>query len=163
MKILVLSDSHSMLEFMRTSIEKVKPDMMIHLGDFYQDALQMQQEYPNIPLIHVPGNCDRYRCAPDAAETLVREICGVRFFLTHGHLHRVKWSTFQLIGDAKKAGADIVLYGHTHQAECYQDKSGMWVMNPGTCGYYGATAGIIDIQNEKIVRCWVINQRFLEE
>ena len=38
MKILVLSDSHSALSFMRSCIETVKPDRIIHLGDYYDDA-----------------------------------------------------------------------------------------------------------------------------
>ena len=35
MKILVLSDSHSALQFMRQCVESVKPDAIIHLGDFF--------------------------------------------------------------------------------------------------------------------------------
>ena len=38
MKILVVSDSHSALSFMRTCIDCVKPDMFIHLGDYFDDA-----------------------------------------------------------------------------------------------------------------------------
>ena len=35
MKILVMSDSHSALAFMRRCIEAVEPDALIHLGDHY--------------------------------------------------------------------------------------------------------------------------------
>jgi len=35
-------------------------------------------------------------------------------------------------GDARKAGADILLFGHTHRAYCQQLEDGLWVMNPGT-------------------------------
>ena len=39
MKILVLSDSHSALQFMRQCVESVKPDAIIHLGDFFDLSL----------------------------------------------------------------------------------------------------------------------------
>ena len=38
MKLLVLSDSHSSLRFMRLCMDKVKPDGVIHLGDYYDDG-----------------------------------------------------------------------------------------------------------------------------
>ena len=46
MKILVLSDSHSTLSFMRRCIDAVKPDAMIHLGDHFDDGRAMAEEYP---------------------------------------------------------------------------------------------------------------------
>ena len=54
MKILVLSDSHSTLSFMRRCIDAVQPDAMIHLGDHYDDGQAMAEEYPRIPLYQVP-------------------------------------------------------------------------------------------------------------
>ena len=68
MKILVLSDSHSGLSFMRRCIDRVKPDALIHLGDYYDDGQTMEEEYPHIRMYQVPGNCDRYRCPPFARE-----------------------------------------------------------------------------------------------
>ena len=38
MKILVLSDSHSALSFMRRAVDAIKPDAIIHLGDHYDDG-----------------------------------------------------------------------------------------------------------------------------
>ena len=46
MKILVLSDSHSSLRFMRLALQKIRPDAFIHLGDYYQDAQTMAKEFP---------------------------------------------------------------------------------------------------------------------
>ena len=48
MKILVLSDSHSALRFMRSCVDAVKPDAIIHLGDYYDDAEALAEDYPNI-------------------------------------------------------------------------------------------------------------------
>ena len=60
MKILVLSDSHSGLRFMRQCIDAVKPNAVIHLGDYYDDGQAMAQEYPHLYFYAVPGNCDRH-------------------------------------------------------------------------------------------------------
>ena len=45
MKLLILSDSHSTLSFMRRCIDSVKPDGMIHLGDHFDDAEAIREEY----------------------------------------------------------------------------------------------------------------------
>lgn len=156
MKILVLSDSHSMLSFMRRCVETVDPDVIIHLGDYFEDGAALKEEFPGIPFYQVPGNCDRYRCLPSQPEILVETIGGVSFYLTHGHRHNVKLSVGALLRDARKCRADAVLYGHTHMADCCQEKDGLWVMNPGSCGYYGGSAGLIEIQNGKIQTCSIL-------
>ena len=43
LKILVLSDSHSALRFMRQCIDAVKPYAVIHLGDLVGDGETMQE------------------------------------------------------------------------------------------------------------------------
>ena len=162
MKILVLSDSHSGLSFMRRCIESIKPDAIVHLGDYYDDAETMSEEFPHITMYQVPGNCDRYRCPPFAQEILIAPVCGVQLYMTHGHRHQVKSTTGLLIRDARQAQVDAVLYGHTHIADC-RFEEGLWILNPGSCGYYGGSAGLIDVQNGKIVDCRVFRQDDLEE
>ena len=61
-KILVLSDSHSALSFMRLAIVKLKPDAIVHLGDLYEDGETIAFENPTVPYFGVPGNCDKFRC-----------------------------------------------------------------------------------------------------
>ena len=89
MKILVLSDSHSALQFMRQCVESVKPDAIIHLGDFFDDGVVIHEENPDIPFYQVPGNCDRFRCPSWQPETLVQPVFGVNLFMTHGHRQNV--------------------------------------------------------------------------
>lgn len=163
MKILVLSDSHSALSFMRTCIEAVKPDALIHLGDYLEDANAIAEEYPGIPAYFVPGNCDRYRYSPLVPEILIPRIFGVDFYLTHGHRHNVKMYTGLLLRDARAANAAAALYGHTHEAECSQEPDGLWVLNPGSCGYYGGSAGVIIVENNKIVSCYILRHKDLED
>lgn len=163
MKILVVSDSHSALYFMRCCINAVRPDAVIHLGDYYDDGKAVEEEYPHIRFHLLPGNCDHYRVPPWQAQILSYPIGGVPFYMTHGHKHRVKMTLSLLLADARASKASIVLYGHTHCADCHREEDGLWVLNPGSCGYGGGSAGVIEIQNEKIISCRIIRQENLEE
>ena len=158
MKLLVFSDSHSSLSFMRKCIEKIKPDGIIHLGDHYDDGEAICEENPHILFYQVSGNCDRYRCPPSAREMLCLKISGVMIFMTHGHTYYVKQGIGALLKDARRYEADIVLYGHTHIPCCEQEGDGLWVMNPGSCGYYGGSAGILELKDGKISACKLITQ-----
>lgn len=153
MKLLILSDSHSTLSFMRRCVEAVKPDGIVHLGDFFEDAGAIMEEYPGIPLYRVPGNCDRYRCPPGQPQILIQQFDGVTFYLTHGHKHNVKSYLGGLLRDARASRADVVLYGHTHVSDCHQEEDGLWVMNPGSCGYFGGSAGLIETRDGTIRLC----------
>lgn len=158
MTILVLSDSHSTLRFMRQCVQAVKPDALIHLGDYFDDGIVLKEEFPGISFYQVPGNCDRYRCPPGQPEILVDNIGGVRVYMTHGHRHQVKLGIGALLKDARAASVDAVLYGHTHAADCHREDDGLWVLNPGSCGYYGGSAGIVETMDGKISECRILKE-----
>lgn len=158
MKILVFSDSHSSLYFMRMCIEQIKPDTVIHLGDHYDDGTAIAEENPNVRFFQVPGNCDGFRMLSWQPEVISCSVYGVRMFMTHGHKQSVKSGTHRLLLDARKSKAEIVLYGHTHAAECRMEEDGLWVMNPGSCRGSGGSVGLIEIENEKISSCRILRQ-----
>ncbi len=162
MNVLVLSDSHSGLSFMRRCIETVEPDAIIHLGDYFEDAEAMEKEYPGIPMYRVPGNCDRYRCPPDQPEIIIDKVFGAELYMTHGHRHNVKLTLTRLLKDARASKAAAALYGHTHEADCFLEEDGLWVLNPGSCGYFGGSAGLMEIDGGKIKRCRIIRQEDLD-
>lgn len=163
MKILVLSDSHAALSFMRQCMDVVKPQAVIHLGDYYDDGVALMSDHPGVPVYQVPGNCDRFRCDPDLPEILVEQLSGVTLYMTHGHKHNVKYDTAWLLADARRTQAQVVLYGHTHVADCRQEPDGLWVLNPGSCGYLGGSAGILDIESGAVRSCRLLRQADLEE
>ena len=111
MKILVLSDSHSALSFMRRCVEAICPDAVVHLGDHYDDAEALKEEFPGIPFYQVPGNCDRYRYATGTPEIRIERICGLDIYFTHGHRHGVKQVLSLLLKDARACKVKAVLYG----------------------------------------------------
>ena len=161
MKVLIFSDSHSARSFMRLCVDKIQPDVILHLGDHFDDAEALSEEYPNIPLHAVAGNCDKYRAPIHAREIMTITLGGVSLYMTHGHIHRVKQVLSFLVRDARAAKADAALFGHTHVAYCEQESDGLWVVNPGSCGYYGGSAAIMEIRDKKIISCRIIRQEDL--
>lgn len=161
MEILVLSDSHSSMSFMRFCVDKLKPDQIVHLGDHFDDGQAIAELYSHIRVHQVPGNCDGLRFNASQPDVLCYDIAGVRFFMTHGHKHGVKSGDSMLVSAAKEMGAQVVLYGHTHVADCYETDDGMWVMNPGSCRGYSGSVGIVEIAEGKIISCRILRQEAL--
>lgn len=147
---------------MRACINSVKPDAVVHLGDHYDDAQALCEEYPHIPFHMVAGNCDRYRCPPDAREMLCYTIGGVMIYMTHGHTLHVKSGIGGLIAEARRYGAKLALYGHTHRMDLQQLDDGMWIMNPGACGSFGGSAGVVKIDQGRIKTCYFVTAQDLE-
>jgi putative phosphoesterase len=162
MKILVLSDSHLHLEYMQRCVEFYRPDAIFHLGDYFKDTFFLKEYYPDIPLYAVPGNCDRYQNSFLPPEDCVVRVDGLRFYLTHGHRQGVKQGLGRLIAEGRAAKAHAVVYGHTHVAYISVEE-GMYVINPGSCGFFGSSAAIIETDGEKITDCRILRQSDLEE
>ncbi len=141
MKILVLSDSHRTIGHMERAVLAQRPDYLIHLGDHTADADALARLFPDIPLVSVRGNCD---FDPAVPEQRLGEWGGVRILMTHGHRYGVKSGLLRLRLAAQEAQAQIALFGHTHQALC-QGGPGLWLFNPGSCGGFRPTCGLIEI------------------
>ena len=162
MKILVLADSHGYLDLMRLAVKAVHPDAIIHLGDYFDDGQKLSEENMHIAFHQVPGNCDKHRMYQPRSETLCYAVCGVKLYMTHGHNHHAKDTTYYLREDALAENVKAVLYGHTHIPECrYMDD--IWVFNPGTCRNDQGTVGLIEVENGEICSCRILRQADLEE
>ena len=158
MKILVMSDSHSGLRFMRFCIDKLKPQHVVHLGDLFEDAQAISEEYPHIRFHMVPGNCDSYMVRNREPAVLCYAIDGVRMMMTHGHLHGVKSDLSRLIYEAKQSQAQAVLFGHTHAKLCFQGEDGLWVINPGSCRSDTGSVALLETADGKISACTMYGQ-----
>lgn len=136
MKIIVFSDSHRELDGMRSVIRREKPDYVFHLGDHDTDAEQISREFQSLPVAMVRGNCDGWS---DTPKTLCFVLGGQRFFLCHGHTYGVKGGFLRAVYAAREQDADVLLFGHTHEAYCEStDGPGgrsFHLLNPGSCGY----------------------------
>lgn len=85
MNILVLSDSHGNISNMEEAVEREKPDMILHLGDCWRDAERLAERYPDIPMEHVPGNCD---CRPEEPAEKLLFLGDCRVLICHGNILR---------------------------------------------------------------------------
>jgi len=147
MKILVLSDSHGTIRYMSDAISHEQPDYVIHLGDHARDAEQLRLAFPMLPIAGVRGNCDSGEF--DVLEQKMAEYGGVRVLMAHGHRYGVKMGLLRYYMTARENQVDVALFGHTHQATC-MEKDGVWLLNPGSCGYGRPSYGIVEIQNGKV-------------
>lgn len=131
MKILIFSDSHRKWKHMVSAVETEHPDAVIHLGDVVRDAEELERRYPSLSFIKVRGNCD-YDVF-DLPEQRILELGGVRFLVAHGHRYGVKSGLLRYWMAARENQVDVALFGHTHCAYC-EEKSGIYLLNPGSCG-----------------------------
>lgn len=114
------------------AIRQQQPDAVFHLGDCERDTQRLEKEFPDLPLYRVCGNCDREPVNPEVQQLTLD---GVKFFLTHGHRYSVKYTASGRPASTPpiSAGADMVLFGHTHRAVS-ETMQGLYVVNPGTAG-----------------------------
>lgn len=148
MKILILSDSHGELNYMQQAIDREKPDYVIHLGDHAGDAEKLRRIYPMLPVASVRGNCDYSDW--DVPEQRVLVYGGLRILACHGHRYGVKNGLLRYRYAAQEQQVNAALFGHTHSPFC-QLEDGLWLINPGSSGYFRPTCAVMEIINEKII------------
>ena len=130
MRILIISDTHGRTNTIRDVLDTVGDiDMFIHLGDVCGDE---EYIYDNVtcPIHMVAGNNDWDSDLPMQEEFMIGRY---KVFITHGHRYSVKYTLDALLNAAYFAGADMVLFGHTHRAVS-ETMQGLYVVNPGTAG-----------------------------
>ncbi|MBE7025287.1 MAG: metallophosphoesterase family protein [Ruminococcaceae bacterium] len=145
MRIAIFSDSHGRMHNCLRAMEEVGPiDHIIHLGDTARDAEDLGAVYSHIPITYVCGNNEF--CAGMDTEKWI-ELGGLRLFICHGHSRSVKTGLRELLHAAK--GADLVLFGHTHEA--FSEKvEGVAFFNPGSISLPASgkpSFGILTIEN----------------
>ncbi len=146
MKLLVFSDSHGNLRHMETAVEQEGPDRILHLGDVARDAQALAERFPTIPVDYVVGNCDY---DPDSPTKKILQVADATIFMTHGHAYGVKAGIGRVTLAAREAGAQILVFGHTHEPLC-DFFDGLWILNPGTCrGPFHPTYGVIALEEGK--------------
>ena len=127
MQIMILSDSHVMKKKdLVALLQTHSMDYYIHCGDIYMP-------YNDLPLSNfyiVKGNND----FSDIPTELNITIDGLHFFITHGHHYDIDYGIDTLASHAKKIGADIVCYGHTHRPSLKTIDSTIFI-NPGSVSF----------------------------
>lgn len=148
MKILVVSDTHGDLFSLKAAINASSAaEVIIHCGDGNSELEILKPLYPEKHFIGVRGNCD-FCSSAENIETLNLE--GKVIFVTHGHLYNAKYGLYRLSCAAREAGADLLLFGHTHTPLCTYD-DGLYIVNPGSCQGYKPSYAYIDISEQGIL------------
>lgn len=113
---------------MLDAVERYKPDVVFHLGDVVRDTSCLHETFPQLAFYQVRGNCDRDSW--DIQTEGVARLAGKTVFYLHGHTRQVKSGLGPAVAAARAAGADILLFGHTHRPvrEYYDD---LLLVNPG--------------------------------
>lgn len=121
---------------------------VLFLGDGARDADAVEAAFPALAFYRVSGNCDIGGFTPESG---LAAFGGVLFFYTHGHNYQVKSGLGGLWQEAKRRGADVALFGHTHVAHC-ELVEGIYLFNPGSLSLPRngiSTYGIITIENSR--------------
>ncbi len=148
MRILVVSDTHGDFYSFKKAIEAQRSaEIIIHCGDSRDELDNIRMLYPNKAIIAVKGNCDFSSMLPSVEERVIE---GKKLFITHGHLYNAKMTLYPLCCAAREAKADIVLFGHTHNAIAEYD-DGLYILNPGSLSGYNASYAYIDITEKGIM------------
>ena len=107
-----------------------RADYAVFAGDGFS-SLEVLPNTVAKKLTAVKGNCDLFCPLPAEA---VLDVGGVRFFICHGNEYGAKTGNYERIAEAaKKAGARVALFGHTHKF-AQQTVAGVLCINVGAVG-----------------------------
>lgn len=156
MDFLIFSDSHGRSDAMQAAIDRQlhAPDSIFFLGDGLRDAETLLTGRSH--LFSVRGNCD-FVWDPSIASEQLLPFGEHKILITHGHLFGVKSGLGGLIAHAAQLGADITLFGHTHQPLAISLSQSetplgrpMYLFNPGSIGYDGSF-GTLTLRGENVL------------
>ncbi|MGM8366345.1 metallophosphoesterase family protein [Virgibacillus sp. W0181] len=123
-KVLVMSDSHGLINEISEIKASHQCDFYIHCGDS-----ELPLDTPVLrDFISVRGNCD-FQAAFEQERFMM--IGGIAFFITHGHLYNVKSDLISLAYRAQETNAQVVCFGHSHVAGVIKEGKQLFI-NPGS-------------------------------
>lgn len=150
-KLLVLSDSHNHNTVIERILRAEKDmDALIFLGDGLRDLELALTRFPRLRAYSVAGNCDYGALEPQDGLAAFDEVV---IFYTHGHMYGAKYDLDTLTEAAAARGAQVALFGHTHQALAEQ-RGDVFLFNPGSCGrcYSGPdTYGVLTLDKGLVI------------
>ena len=160
-KILCLSDSHRQFSTIYNIALGEKPNIILHAGDsegaFEKLEAALSEKIPGVECHAVLGNCDWFS-NNYPHQKLINVRCK-RFFIMHGHQYpalRRNNDYTETVSLAKKHGADVLIFGHTH-TQMSQNMDGILVVNPGAAKI-GAYA-VIEVGADGAIEVHLLRER----
>lgn len=156
LRIGVISDTHGNFTFASKALSLWgKIDCLLHAGDGIKEAYALGR-LASCPVYAVSGNTDNALSLVDETIELKdlrdEEFKIEKILLTHGHQFSPETREIKLAELAKRRGAQVVVYGHTHQPY-NQSRLGVLVFNPGSPfrpRFSERSCGILEIDDKKI-------------
>lgn len=132
---LIFSDSHGRADGMRAVIE-AHPNAryVLFCGDGAKEVMTLEAQFPQKIFVAVKGNCDLFS---DLPEERVFALGGYKVLLMHGHTHGVKGGYGFAAKHACDAGAELLIFGHTHlpyEGRMQVGDATVNLFNPGSIG-----------------------------
>ena len=141
----VVGDIHGNYEGLERVVERLgRIEMLLFTGDGYREIDKLTETL-RTPVVGVAGNCDLVTEYPAEQTLFLRD---TKILLTHGHIYGVKNGLTRLGLAARAAGAQLVVFGHTHQplVDNWQEIN---LLNPGSLSgersYRGPSYGVIEV------------------
>ncbi len=129
----VLSDTHSSTDYIGrvvARLQEIKPDLTLHLGDFYDDTQAIISA--GFKVIQVPGTWTSYYKRTDIENRIYMDLFGWTAFLTHTPTRH--FNDLPLDIDPRQVikdrNADILMHGHTHHPKI-EIENKVVIFNPG--------------------------------
>lgn len=146
MRVGVMGDIHGNYAGVGVALEQMgKIDLLLFTGDGLREIERLQQE-TGLSVRGVRGNCDFLGNLP---EEICFDLAGHRLLLTHGHRYGVKNGLLRLALMGEERGVELVVFGHTHEAQLTQ-WHGLMLFNPGTLSGNIRSYGLIEITEQGI-------------
>lgn len=146
----ILSDTHDHLPMVEAAVHKLNEsgvELVLHAGDYISPFVIPRLHALNAPLIGVFGNNDgdyamltqrflEYDNLEIRGNFAEVEVAGLSIGLLHGHESKL------LNALIKREAFDVLVFGHTHQAQVFRHGKTL-VVNPGeACGYLSGSPTI---------------------
>ncbi len=132
MKILLVSDTHGRMDRLFNISRNFKDvDMIIHLGDNYQDAIELSEKHAEYEreMIYVAGNTDGFFESKELSKVVETPYGNI--YICHGHKESVNSSLMNLYYKTVENDCIAGCFGHTH-IPAYEDLDGVKLLNPGS-------------------------------
>lgn len=136
MRVGLVSDTHGELENLREALRQMTQthgvEMIVHLGDEWEDAAVFKELPPAVETLSVPGIYAQEYRNPAVLNRVLKETASWRVLFTH----TPSAAPNDLPGDpdpgelAAAQAVDVVAYGHTHVPSAEERDGVLWV-NPG--------------------------------
>ena len=163
MKILIVSDIHGRADLLAYLLDLHRDrDGLIFLGDGVRDLPDDCTDGGRKWFAGVAGNCDwlSFNAEGSFSDEICLDIDGYKVLAMHGHTQNVKSGYERSAVYASNREADILIFGHTHEAlEKYipegEELGGhifskpLRIFNPGSLGAY--SYGLLQIKNGQIL------------